>query len=286
MKSPARIHFFLALAAVACGASLRAEPDAQATAGRALVKKYADAVVSVEMVSTTKISMGDRPASPQERKIEINGTVISASGLTVTALSGIDPRSMLENMRRNGQRIDIGETEYKEVKLRLADGSEVPARVVLKDQDLDLAFIVPAEGEGAAKREFPFVSLDQPAEGAQLGTYFVVSRAGKSLQRVPVARVVTVEGIAEKPRRIYLVSNPAIGSPVLDAAGHTLGLCMIQIASSGTTIVVLPAADIQDIAKQAAEAALKPVEAPKPAEDVKPAEEAKPADAAAPKTGG
>lgn len=44
--------------------SLLATTEAQAKAGRELVKRYADTVVSVELVVTIKISMGDRAMPP------------------------------------------------------------------------------------------------------------------------------------------------------------------------------------------------------------------------------
>ena len=52
----------------------RAASEADAAAGRALVKRYADAVVSVELVVTLKVKMGDREAPPREQRIEVNGT--------------------------------------------------------------------------------------------------------------------------------------------------------------------------------------------------------------------
>jgi len=254
---------------------MNAWPEADAAVGRALAKRYVDTVVSVELVAKIMITAGDRPSTPQEQKAEVNGTVVSADGLTVAPLSGIDPRSALEAMRgranATGQRLEISETEYKEVKLRLADGTEVPAKVVLKDADLDLAFIMPDEPAGAAKRTFAAVNLDDAAEGVLLGNYFVVSRASKTLQRVPVVRMVSVEGIAEKPRKLFLVGGTSIGSPVFDPQGHILGICLTHISNGRAFApIVLPAADIAEIAKQAAVAA-KQSEAAKPAEETKPA---------------
>src|SRR5690606_22163750 len=118
-------------------------------AGRELVKRYADAIVSVELVVTMKAKMGDREAPPREQRIEINGTVISPSGLTVTTLGGADPQVQFDAMRavQGGRAPELVGTEFKEVKLRFADGKEVPARFVLKDADLDLAFMAPETAE-------------------------------------------------------------------------------------------------------------------------------------------
>src|SRR5690606_39044642 len=69
--------------------------EAQAAAGRALVKRYADAIVSVELVVTLKLKLGDREQPPREQRIEVNGTVISPDGLTVTTLGQVDPQATL-----------------------------------------------------------------------------------------------------------------------------------------------------------------------------------------------
>jgi S1-C subfamily serine protease len=243
---------------LAAPAALRAVTDAEATAGRALLKRYADTVVSVEMVVTIKITMGDRAMPPRENKVEVNGTVIAPSGLTVTALSSIDPRGSFDAMRAmQSQKMELGETEYKEVKLRLANGSEVPAVVVLKDADLDLAFIAPLTDAAAPAREFPAVKLAEAAKGEVLGNYFLVSRASKNLQRTPLVRLSAVAGIVEKPRLRFMLTEQGIGSPIFDASGRVLGVTTQHLTNGRPSgLVVLPAADIAEIAAQAA--AIKP----------------------------
>lgn len=129
--------------------------------------------------------------------------------------------------------------DFKEVKLRLADGQELPARFVLKDADLDLAFMAPEEP--SAGRKFPVV-LGEAVKGELLGTFYYVARASKALQRVPLVRSSEVMGVVEKPRRLYLLSEQAAGSPMFDgertAAGH-FAAALRQWSAYGT--VVLPA---------------------------------------------
>lgn len=254
--------FATLLTLTAAGAPLHARPEADAAAGRALVKRYADAVVGVELVVTMKMKMGDREGSPREQRIDVNGTMISASGLTVTSLAEVDPQSAFEAMRMGqpgGARIELVGADFKEVKLRLSDGTEVPARFVLKDADLDLAFMAPDLGAGAPKREFPHVDLGQGAEGVVLGSYFFVARAAKVLQRVPIVRASQVMGIVEKPRRFYLMTDQAlVGTPILDPEGGVLGISVQHFANGRRSgIVVLPAGDIAEIARQASSAQLK-----------------------------
>ena len=242
--------------------------------------------MGVEMVVTLKMTMGDRVLPPREIKVDINGTVLNSAGLTVTSLAAIDPRAQIEAMRAGmgpaGARMEISESDFKEVKLRLADGSEVPARVVLKDSDLDLAFIAPELNTSADKHEYTPVKLTDPAEGAVLSTYFVIGRVSKALQRVPTVRPTLVIGIVERPRRLYLVSDQQLGCPVFDLQGRVLGVCLHHLSNGRSNgIIVLPAADLAEIAQQAAVEAAKPP-APKPApEDSVPAEK-KPTAAASP----
>lgn len=249
----------LAALVVAAGpSSLHAAPEAQAVAGRALVKRYADAIVGVELVVTVKLKFGTQEQPPREQRIEINGTVISPTGLTVTTLASVDPQSQFEAMRagqQGGRSLELVGVEFKEVKLRLADGKEVPARFVLKDADLDLAFMAPETAEPG--REYPHVKLDEAAEGAVLNTYYYVARAPKSLQRIPLVRMSEITGIVEKPRRFFLVTDLNMGTPLFDSQGKVLGLSLQHFANGRQSAVVMPAADIADMAKQAAAAQAK-----------------------------
>lgn len=254
-----------ALSLVFCAGTARALSDAEASAGRSVVKLHADAIVGVEMVVTIKVTVGGRAAPPREHKVDVNGTVIDANGLTVTSLASIDPKIQFEAMRSTmagaASKAELGDTDYKEVNLRLADGTEIPARVVLKDADLDLAFIAPLEDAAEAKREIHWVNLDEVAEGELLGTYFSITRAPKTLQRVPVVRPTLLIGIVEKPRRQYLVTDHMTGSPVFDQKGRVLGLALQQPSAGRGGLVVLPAADVAEIAKQAQAARLVPAPA-------------------------
>jgi len=236
---------------------LRAAPPAEAAAGRALVQRYADAIVGVELVLITKVKMGDREQPPREQRVDVNGTVISASGLTVTSLAAVDPQVQFDALRGSAQggRMELVGVEFKEVKLRLADGKEVPAKFVLKDADLDLAFMAPETAE--AGRDYAHVKLDDATEGVVLADYFFVARAPKSLQRIPLVRGSEVIGIVEKPRRFFLVTDQSVGTPLFDPQGRVLGISLQPFASGRASVIVMPAADIAEMAKQAAAAQAK-----------------------------
>lgn len=256
-----RLRLCVWIAALAVAAplarSIVAAPPADAAAGRALVKRYADAIVSVELVVITKVKVNDREQPPREQRIDRNGTVISASGLTVTSLAAVDPQVQYDAMRGTpqGGRVELVGVEFKEVKLRLADGKEVPAKFVLKDADLDLAFMAPETAE--AGRDYAHVKLDDTAEGVVLADYFYVARAPKSLQRIPLVRGSEIIGIVEKPRRFYLVTDHSVGTPLFDPQGRVLGISLQPFTSGQASVIVMPAADIAEMAKQAAAAQAK-----------------------------
>ena len=244
---------------VAPGSRLLAA-DSDAADGRALVKQYADSIVAVEAVATIQMTVGERAMPPRESKVSENGTVLSSTGLTVTVLSGIDPHDQMAGMIRQfggGQKVEMGETEFKDVKLRLANNTEVPAVIVLKDPDLNLVFIAPLSDAATPQRKFSFVSLDKSVKGEVLGDYFVVLRAPKSLQRVPIVRKITVGGIVEKPRRMYIINEQPQGVPIFDPSGLVVGIAT-QYIDNGVLgpHVVLTAGDVAELATQAA--AIKP----------------------------
>jgi hypothetical protein len=248
MKSLPRLLGAVLLAPVLFSVPAFALPEAEAAAGRALLKRYADTVVGVELVVSMKGMQGDRPIPAREQKREINGTLLNAAGLTVLSLGSIDPRVGMNPALQTQVRFD--EPEFKEVKLRLADGTEFPARVVLKDADLDLAFIAP---ETAPETPFPFVDLAAAAEPEILATYFDIARGSKLAQRVPAVRPVYVTGIIEKPRRYILVNEYSPGCPVFDASGKVLGIALRHVAGGQSSgLIIVPAADVAEIATQAA----------------------------------
>ncbi len=252
-----RSSFLFGSAIAALVSALPVGAATAAEAGRALVQRYADTIVGVELVVTMKIRMGDREAPPREQRIEVNATVISPQGLAVTTLADVDPQVAFEAMRgsQGGRGVELVGTDFKEVKLRFADGKEVPARFVLKDVDLDLAFIAP---ETPPEKDYPAVKLEEAAEGAPLDTFYYVARAPKTLQRVPLIREVAIAGVVERPRRFYLMTEQSPGTPVFNAAGRILGITLQNFANGRRTgYVVLPAADIAEMAKQAAAAAAK-----------------------------
>jgi hypothetical protein len=254
MKFPVRSIVVLGILATVASPLSRALPEADATAGRLIARRFGDTIVGVRCTIVMRLVIGDHAMPPSEQKIDINGTMIADSGLTVTAFSAIDPKAIFEASRaqfnNSNQSVDLGQTDFKALRLRLADGTEIPARIAGKDPARDLMFLMPDDAAAAGRRPFTYVNLNETPEAAKvLGDYFHLSRAGEVLQRVLLVRPSTVTGIIERPNRLLLVSTDsfgdALGCPVFDSDGNVLGICVRYIEKGlpkGT--VLIPAADL------------------------------------------
>ncbi|MDD2763904.1 MAG: serine protease [Opitutaceae bacterium] len=253
MKPMVRLCLVFAACILAMPSPARALPDAEATAGRLILRRYADAIVSVKAMVSLKVIVNDHSMPAREEAIDINGTVITPQGLTATSLSAIDPKTFFEAIRmqmsQTNMAVTLGQSEIKGLRLQLADGTEVPAQLVWKDADRDLAFIMP-DKPLAGGRAFTFVNLHEAPEAAiVLGNYYHLSRLPEVMQRAAIIRPSTVMGIIERPRRMLLVSTDmtpdAMGCPVFDAQGRMLGICLRYVVNNQAKgFVVVSAGDI------------------------------------------
>ena len=253
-----------------CGAPVWAEDGVEAA--KKVMADYGQAIVRVEGVLTITVD-GPVPAGDQEKTIDIVGTVVDPSGLTVVSLTSLDPTAAIGkvNARVNGQIVAMSiKGEVSDAKLRLADGTEIPARVVLKDDDLDLAFLAPKEPlDDKAKAAIQSVDLTNAAGKAEaLARTISLGRLNKSLNRELKVTLGRVTSIITKPRTFYIVSDSQPGSPVFDKDGALIGITVFRkkpggsgagargggiSVSVGGTPVTLPTADLKKSAKQAIE---------------------------------
>ena len=257
------IHPFVACLvwALAASPNLWGLPDAEAAGGRLVLRRYADAVVVVKLTMVLKITVGDRSPASTDQKVDLNATMITPQGLTVTSLSGIEPKVLFESVRTQlappAVPVELVSSELKGVKLRLGDGSEVPAKVVWRDATRDLAFLAP-ENPPAGGRALTCVNLNDAPEAARLlGDYYNLSRLSEVMQRQPIVRPCTITAIMERPRRVVLINTDWIadilGCPVFDAQGKVLGISLRYLVDGiPRVIVVVPAADVAASASQMA----------------------------------
>jgi S1-C subfamily serine protease len=256
---------------VACAGVLSLPVSAQDSraAARDIVKRWQEAVVNVRVVLKMRMSMAGREMQASDDPVDTVGTVIDPSGLTVLSLGSLNPGAMMSKLMGSGggggePAVEIT-TEPSDVKIRLSDGRELPARIVLRDEDLDLAFLRPT-----VKLDKPLVAIDltDAAKPVLLDQVLVLSRLGRVGGWTAGAALHDVGAIIEKPRTFYVLSGmvSGMGTPAFTTSGRIVGLLTLRQIEAGRASlssmmggseglgllgVILPAADVLDIARQA-----------------------------------
>lgn len=230
---------------------------------RKVADSYKDAVVTVQIVVNIKESYNGKSDS-REQKHTTTATIIDPSGLAVTSLSEISPDSYLdESDRSSGYSMSV---ETKDLRIKTADGTEIPADIVLRDKDLDLAFIRP---KTKPEKPLPFVDLASASTPQVLDQVVVLSRLGQAANRSAAARLDRVESVLTKPRTLYILNNvhDELGIPAFTLDGKCVGVLVLRYAmaasrdeSSDSYLAVIPCATLANAAVQAKEA--KPLTTP------------------------
>ena len=248
-----------------CSAAMAREPDLKVTA-RNVLATHLDSIVSVKIVSRQHLVMMGRDMPRNEQKVDVVGTVIGADGLTVVSNFMANPMAGLAAMMGNANnpsRMRI-ESDITSVQITESDGTEIPAHIVLRDTDLDLAFIKPLKKPA---RPFSFIALTNPSPAPRLLDDLVfIGRTSRAEDRVGTVSLGTVAAVVRKPRLCYIPSTriqaSGLGCPVFNARGEAVGLCVVRVNANhsgsavnpllgGLQTVVLPVTDISDLAAEA-----------------------------------
>lgn len=255
------------IAAAAVCATARA--DEISDKGRALFTKYQHAVVTVQVVLKNKISMAGRSGQSNESRQDVAGTVVNPSGLTVVSLSSVDPAQLVQNlMPDDDSRLKV-ESELTDVKLLLEDGTEVPAEVVLRDKDLDMAFVRP---KAKLEKPMPAVDLADAGKAEILDVVIGLNRLGNAAGRAYSASVERVAAVVQRPRLFYVpdanMTTSTVGCPAFTLDGKFLGVFVTRAIRGGNvgagalsaqsgnfTGIILPAEEVKKAADQVPAAA-------------------------------
>lgn len=274
-----------ALAVMTCAAAWAGEDEDKA---RGILEAQQKAVVTVQLVVKEKMSGMGFGAQDNESKVEITGTTIDADGLTVVALSDTDRMAMMSNFMPDDMEGHFKvESSISDVKILQEDGSEIESGVVLRDKDLDLAFVRPKQKPATA---MPFVDLKANAPTRLLDRVVTINRLGKVANRAASASLEYIEAVVAKPRTFYFpgraLTMTGTGCPAFALDGKIIGVFVTRSIADksgdfdparSAAVVILPATDIAEGASQAPPFGQEPKEpAPAPAEESKP--DAKPAD--------
>ena len=230
--------------------------------GRSIFEKHQHAVVTVEIVIKTTYSAGGQTSPANETKQDITGTILDPSGLTVVSLSACDPGEMYQRMMSQRSKYKV-DTQVNDIKILLDDGTELPSEIVLRDKDLDLAFIRP---KNKPAKEMEAIDLSNSGSARVLDQLITLNRLNKAASRAYAASVERISAVVQKPRTFYIpdttMSTTTLGSPGFLLDGKVLGIFVMRALNSGggqsyrenMTSIILPAEDVLKAAKQAPEA--------------------------------
>lgn len=245
--------------------------DELAEKGREIFMQNRYAVITVQVIAKIKFSAsGMMGGQASESKQDLTGTVVDPSGLTVLALSACEPGDLMQKLMDQNSDEDEKlkvETELSDIKLLLDDGTEMPADIVLRDKDLDLAFVRPK-----SKPAGPMSALDlsKSAKAQVLDQVITLNRLGQVAGRAYAASVERISAVVQKPRLFYVPGSDAtsttLGSPAFMPDGTVLGIFVMRSTNQksggmemfgarpdGMTSIILPAEDVLKAAKQAPE---------------------------------
>lgn len=247
-----RESVWLTIAAIMfCGAA-RADEQAIITQAREVLNKHQGSVVWVSAVAKLQIPGG----RSGEQETEALGTVIDPCGLVVVAEEAFNPVAKLLKQFSGSMSSQAPaalrelKVDLTQVKIRLPDGTEIPSKIVLKDPDLGLAFILPDKpaDAGAPPPVLPNLELTETPPVEVLDQIISLGRLGKSLDNQPTLTIGRISAVVKKPRELYWGAAGSDGTPVFTTAGKVLGIAITH--AEGSTVIV-PVGEVLGVAKQA-----------------------------------
>lgn len=249
--------FAITVLTLAAVAPLRA--DDMAGAKKIFADKQ-DSVVWLTGISkisvTTSGATEGMPSIPdEEAKVMALGTIVGSDGVIVTMLSQIDPASQVKNktVRTEKGMVKLDATSVmKELKAVMPDGTEVPAELVMKDANLDIAVVrIKTASKEASGMVFHAIDLKDSAEGHILDQVVTIQRMPEIFNRVPAVTPGYIGMITKKPRVFIRASGCTGGCPTFNMDGKLIGITAGR--TKGGQVVefaLLPASDILDVVEQ------------------------------------
>jgi hypothetical protein len=255
------------LSAVVTSWGAGADEEAAVKTGRELLQQHQDSIVLVKAVAKMRGAgeMGFAIRDQGENERGADGVVVDPSGLVMVAYSQLDVSSMLRGMSvrigDENKKLDI-KTDLSDIKIRLASGAQIPARLVFKDEELGVGFVAPREElKEADRKAMKALPMDDAAAVLQvLDRVVALGRLPEAMDFEPCLDLERVQAVVKKPRTMY-VANVSPGLPVYNEQGKLAGFSVIRAAEGegghGGTPVILPIAEIRKLVDQAREAVKK-----------------------------
>lgn len=250
--------------------------DETADAGRKIMNSYKDAVVKIKVVMQSKFVMNGNEMQNKEYKNEITGTVLDPSGLILVSLTALDPSKFMNSLMsgmdegaEGNMKMEM-KLDLKGIKIILADETELDAKVVLRDKDLDMAFILPKQ---AVVKPMTAVNVNEQSNPGIMDEIIILSRLSKVANYAPSIMSARISAVVNKPRKFYIPQLEGgdigdIGTPAFTLDGKLAGVSLIRTLATeggagfgammgsagamGITAVIMPVNEILEASKQVA----------------------------------
>ncbi len=112
----------------------------------------------------------------------------------------------------------------------------MPAEVVLRDKELDLALIRPKE---KLSTPMPALDLARSGKAQMLDQVIALNRLGTAAGNVHSVSVERIAAIVDEPRRFYVpdsnMTTATLGAPAFTPDGKVLGVFLIRSVGSKTS---------------------------------------------------
>ena len=135
------VFALLAIVAV-CGSAVTAQSPEERAAARALMARRGDAIVTLLGTMKTRMAMNGREMSVNEARLQTNATILDPGGLGVVSLTAIEPDNLFGGFfAQEAETAGVPpmkmetKSETTDLRLRFADGKEVPVKVVRKGEE-------------------------------------------------------------------------------------------------------------------------------------------------------
>ena len=203
-------------------------PLAAAGNPHADLRSKVDSVVTVRYL--LKVQM---PGVDREVDNETDCLLISADGLVLCSHTNLG--GYIGVMARIVGRSEAPiSSQPREVKVVIGDasGDGLPAKVVARDSDRDLAWLLIDEPPA----DLPYLDLAAGAEVAIGDRAYQLRRLDKYFGREPLISEMVIGAVLDKPRRLLVPSRPLegwLGTPVFTAEGRLVGITVVQMPADG-----------------------------------------------------
>ncbi|MCF7974565.1 MAG: serine protease [Phycisphaerae bacterium] len=221
---------------------------------RMVVQTYGPGLVWVS--ATTKVDIPDRGV--QEKRGDCLGVMIHESGLTLVSLNYFDQSQLITSAIRRGDPDVTPSVTVSDILITLDTGTEMEGKLIFKDPDLDLAFILPDPKEAQDHAPFTLFSLEGDGKAQIMDRIITLGRLEEAYNRQLVAMPAYIASVITKPRTYYYTKEGVPGTPVFNEAGQFIGVWVTRfnptIGPSSIRPMILPVTDIKPIAEQAIKA--------------------------------